>query len=104
MLYIIEVPIQANLSNELSQMRVWLDHMRYEPIAFRQVSTKAACRVDFTEETQANGICKGIFRALTQRLCRVSQGDGAIGKMIAGDTDSGIDRGLEEPSCQRAHG
>ena len=57
MLYIVEVPMSAepqHLRGELSQMRTWLDHMRYQPIAFRQPSNKSSiCRVDFTEETPA---------------------------------------------------
>ena len=55
MLYIVEIPISGEpqrLMGDLNQMRTWLDHMRYQPIAFRQLPT-GVCRVDFTDEAQA---------------------------------------------------
>src|SRR5258708_10712766 len=66
MLYIVEISMSSEpqrLMDELSQMRTWLDHMRYQPIAFRQLPG-AVCRVDFTDEAEA-----AIFaRAFSGRL------------------------------------
>ena len=47
MLYIVEVGIEAeNLAHELSQMRTWLDHMKFQAIGFRQIPGANICRVD----------------------------------------------------------
>ena len=54
MLYIVEVGTGAgNLAHELSQMRTWLDHMKYHAIGFRQISGANVCRVDFESEEEA---------------------------------------------------
>jgi hypothetical protein len=54
MLYIVEVAMDAgNLALELSQMRTWLDHMRFHAIGFRQIPNANVCRVDFEGEEQA---------------------------------------------------
>ena len=53
MLYIVEVAIAADLAGELSLMRTWLDHMKFQPIAFRQIPGKNTCRVDFEREAEA---------------------------------------------------
>lgn len=61
MLYVVEVPIRAepgHLVGEMGQMRTWLDHMRYQPIAFRQLRGGLACRVDFTNEAEATSFAK----------------------------------------------
>jgi hypothetical protein len=54
MLYIVEVAIDAaNLAHELSQMRTWLDHMKYQTVGFRQIPGASTCRVDFQGEPEA---------------------------------------------------
>jgi hypothetical protein len=38
MLHLVEVAIEPeNLTHELSQMRTWLDHMKFQVIGFRQI-------------------------------------------------------------------
>ena len=67
MLYVVEVPVSADrLAVELSQMRTWLDHMRYQPVGFRHsaVAKTAVCRIDFTAEPDA----KAFARAFSGRL------------------------------------
>ena len=54
MLYIVEVAIDPeNLARELSQMRTWLDHMKFQAIGFRQIPNANICRVDFESEPAA---------------------------------------------------
>jgi hypothetical protein len=48
MLYIVEVAIDpGNLAHELSQMRTWLDHMKFQAIGFREIPGTNIFRVDF---------------------------------------------------------
>ena len=61
MLYIVEIPVSGepnSLLEQMSQMRTWLDHMQYQPMAFRQIPGKPMCRVDFIEEGQARSFAK----------------------------------------------
>lgn len=61
MLYIVEIPVSADrLAVELSQMRTWLDHMRYQPAGFRHsaVARTAVCRIDFTIEPEARAFAQ----------------------------------------------
>jgi hypothetical protein len=61
MLYVVEIPVSAEsgrLIAEMGQMRTWLDHMHYQPIAFRQLRGRLACRVDFANEAEAKDFAK----------------------------------------------
>ena len=57
--YIVEVAIDAgNLARELSQMRTWLDHMKFEAISFRQIPGANIYRVDFEGEQEARAFAQ----------------------------------------------
>lgn len=61
LLHIVEVPVSSqseHFGEGMGQMRTWLDHMHYQPIAFRQLRGRLLCRVDFTDEAQAKGFAK----------------------------------------------
>ena len=59
MLYIVEVAVGGgNLALELSQMRTWLDHMKFQAVGFRQVPGANICRVDFEGEQQARAFAQ----------------------------------------------
>ena len=61
MLHVVEVPVSSepeHFAEVMGQMRAWLDHMHYEPTAFRQLRGGLLCRVDFTDEAQATGFAK----------------------------------------------
>jgi hypothetical protein len=52
--YIVEVAIDAgNLARELSQMRTWLDHMKFQAIGFKQIPGANIYRVGFEGEQEA---------------------------------------------------
>ena len=54
MRYIVEVAIEAGkLAHELSQMRTWLDHMKFHAIRFKQIPGTNVYRVDFEDEGEA---------------------------------------------------
>ena len=62
MLYIVEVGIEAeNLAHELSQMRTWLDHMKFQAIGFRQIPGRNTCRVDFQDEQEAMAFAQALI-------------------------------------------
>jgi hypothetical protein len=64
MLYIVEVGIAAeNLAHELSQMRTWLDHMKYQAIGFRQIPGANIWRVDFKSEQEARAFAEAFCGA-----------------------------------------
>jgi hypothetical protein len=66
MRYIAEVTIDAEkLARELSQMRMWLDHMKLEPIGFRKIPGANMYRVDFEREEEA----RAFARAFAGRVC-----------------------------------
>jgi hypothetical protein len=68
MLYIVEVAIDAgSLSYQLSQMRTWLDHMRFEAIGFRQVSGANIWRVDFKSEPEARAFAQAFAGQILNR-------------------------------------
>ena len=68
MLYIVEVAVDsANLALELSQMRTWLDHMRFQAVGFRQVPGVNACRVDFEAEQQAREFAQAFSGQILNR-------------------------------------
>jgi hypothetical protein len=59
MLYLVEVAIEpGNLAHELSQMRTWLDHMKFQVIGFRQIPGANICRVDFENERAARAFAQ----------------------------------------------
>ena len=59
MLYVVEVATQAgDLAHELSQMRTWLDHMKFHIIGFRQMPGMNVCRVDFQGELEARAFAQ----------------------------------------------
>ena len=59
MLYVVEVAVGGgNLALELSQMRTWLDHMKFQAVGFRQVPGANICRVDFEGEQQARAFAQ----------------------------------------------
>ncbi len=54
MLHIVEVALNAgDLASELNQMRIWLDHMRFHAIGFRQIPNANISRIDFEDEQEA---------------------------------------------------
>jgi hypothetical protein len=68
MLYIVEVAIDAeNFAHELSQMRTWLDHMRFQAIGFRQIPDAHICRVDFASEQQARAFAQAFAGKVLDR-------------------------------------
>ena len=53
MLYTVEVAIASDLAGELSQMRTWLDHMKFQAIDFRKMPSANIFRVGFASEQEA---------------------------------------------------
>ena len=59
MLHLVEVAIEPeHLAHELSQMRTWLDHMKFQVIGFRQIPGVNICRVDFENEQEATAFAQ----------------------------------------------
>src|ERR1700716_2050667 len=60
MLYIVEIPIDGDLTERMGQMRTWLDHLRCEPGAFRSASAggRTFFRVEFIVETEARAFAQ----------------------------------------------
>jgi len=68
MLYIVEVAIDPeNLAHELSQMRTWLDHMKFQAIGFRQITGANICRVDFETEEPARAFAQAFAGHILNR-------------------------------------
>ena len=68
MLYIVEVAIDAeNLAHDLSQMRTWLDHMRFQAIGFRQNPSGNIWRIDFEGEQEARAFAQAFAGQLINR-------------------------------------
>jgi len=68
MLYIVEVAVNAgNLAQELSQMRTWLDHMRFQAIGFRQNPSGNIWRIDFEGEQEARAFAQAFAGQLINR-------------------------------------
>ena len=68
MLYIVEVAIEAGkLAHELSQMRTWLDHMKFEAIDFRQIPGTNICRINFEDEQEARAFAQAFAGQLLNR-------------------------------------
>jgi hypothetical protein len=55
MLFIVEITVDGNLGEQMSNMRTWLDHKQYGAISFRRASAgnPAVWRVDFETESEA---------------------------------------------------
>jgi hypothetical protein len=68
MLYIVEVAVGGNLALELSQMRTWLDHMKFQAIGFRQIQGTNICRVDFPREQEARAFAQAFAGQLLNRI------------------------------------
>jgi hypothetical protein len=67
MLYV-EVAIDTgNLPRELSQMRTWLDHMKFEAISFRQIPGANIYRVDFEGEQEARAFAQAFAGEVLNR-------------------------------------
>ena len=62
MLYIVEISLDDNLAEQLSNMRTWLDHKRWDTVAFRR--SPNGWHVDFESESDA----KDFARAFNGRL------------------------------------
>jgi hypothetical protein len=60
MLYIVEIPIDGDLTERMSQMRTWLDHLRCQPGAFRSSSSggRPFFRVEFMVESEARAFAQ----------------------------------------------
>ena len=60
MLYIVEIPADGDLTARMGQMRTWLDHLRYEPGAFRSSSAGGTVmfRVEFMVEAEARAFAQ----------------------------------------------
>ena len=61
MAYIVEItPNRQSLSDEMAQMRTWLDHKGYRPIAFRSTPSDGAAsfRVEFGVAAEADGFAR----------------------------------------------
>jgi hypothetical protein len=68
MLYTVEAVIEAgHLAHELSQMRTWLDHMKFEAVGFRQIAGADLCRVDFDNKQQATKFAQAFSGRLLNR-------------------------------------
>jgi hypothetical protein len=68
MLYIVEIALEAeNLAHELSQMRTWLDHMKFQAVGFRQIPGANLCRVDFAGEQEAREFARAFAGQMLNR-------------------------------------
>lgn len=68
MVYIVEVAIDADaFALELSQMRTWLDHMKFEAIGFRQIPGANICRIDFESEQEATAFAQAFSGQVLNR-------------------------------------
>jgi len=57
--HIVEVAIEAGkLAHEFSQMRTWLDHLKFQAIGFRQIPDTNVCRVYFEGEQEARAFAQ----------------------------------------------
>jgi hypothetical protein len=67
--YIVQVPIDAeNFAHGLSQMRTWLDHMRFQAIGFRQIPGANICRVYFESEQEASAFAQAFAGQVRNRI------------------------------------
>ena len=68
MLYIVEVAIDAgNLSRTWSEMRTWLDHMKFQAIGFRQIPGTNISRIEFEGEPEARAFAQAFAGQVLDR-------------------------------------
>jgi len=68
LLYIVEVAVGAgNWAHELSQMRTWLDHMKFQAVGFRQIPGANICGVDFEREEEARAFAQAFAGQVLNR-------------------------------------
>jgi hypothetical protein len=68
MVYVVEVGVAAgNLAGELTQMRTWLDHMKFHAIGFRKIPGKDVCRVDFQGDQEARAFAQAFAGRVLNR-------------------------------------
>ena len=66
--YMVEVAIDVgNLALEFSQMRTWLDHMKFQAIGFRQIPGTNICRINFEDEQEARAFAQAFAGQLLNR-------------------------------------
>ena len=66
--YMVEVAIDVgNLALEFSQMRTWLDHMKFQAIGFRQIPGTNVYRVDFEGEQEARAFAQAFAGEVLNR-------------------------------------
>ena len=61
MLYIVEIPVDGgDLTAQMAQMRIWLDHLRYQPGALRSSSIggRVVFRAEFMVEAEARAFAQ----------------------------------------------
>ena len=69
MRHIVEVSIAAgDLAHDLSQMRTWLDHMKFQAIGFRQIPGANIFRVDFEGEQEARAFAQAFAGQVLNRI------------------------------------
>jgi hypothetical protein len=68
MYYIVELAIDTgNLALEFSQMRTWLDHMKYRATGFRRVASTNLYRIHFEDEQEARAFAQAFAGQLRNR-------------------------------------
>ena len=54
MAYVVELAIDTgSFAQKSNHMRMWLDHMKFQAVGFRQIPGANICRVDFAAEQEA---------------------------------------------------
>jgi hypothetical protein len=67
--YIVEVALATeDLADELNKMRVWLDHMKFQAIGFRQIPGGDTWRIDFEGEQQAIAFAQAFSGQILSRI------------------------------------
>ena len=59
MLFIVEVPLDGNLGEQMNNMRTWLDHKHSGTITFRR--SPGGWHVDFESEGEAREFARAFF-------------------------------------------
>ena len=70
MLYVVEIRRERErLSKVMSEIREWLDSVRFEPVAFRcnTADDCITCRIEFSDEQHA-AACVAFFNGTLTRL------------------------------------
>jgi hypothetical protein len=62
MLFIVEISPNGNLGEQLSNMRIWLDHKRSDTVAFRR--SQSGWHVDFESENEAKEFARAFYGRL----------------------------------------